>query len=293
MNIPIQTQSVRGFKKVKLLSWAAIFTLVAAAQYAYGDTTLLSDSFSGTSGQAIGGNALSVNIINSATWLDSGLATYTGSDSGTFGSATANALMTEDTGSYVVNNPGVYTLSLTIDSGGTSGGASSDWYAFGWSALPANSTAYTLASSGTYNVGYAWLLLRANGQLNVYAGPGASGTPLLSTATSTYNAGIYNLSLVLDTSGANYTLDAYINSAQLDLNGAAAGDTYTYGSNPTGAQLQYVGISSSASSPSVSDSFSGFSLATPASVPEPSTFALGLIGGGLLLVWRRKLAVKQ
>lgn len=270
--------------------YAALLAILASCHSGSAQSILLSDDFSGTADAAIGGNALAVNNINSATWVSSGLATYTGSSSGSFGTTGANALLTEDTGSYVVNNAGVYTLSLTIDSGGTSGGANNDWYAFGWSALPANGVNYTLATSGTtYNVGYAWLLLRGNGQLNVYAGPGTSGTALLSTATSTYNAGTYNFSLVLDTTGENYTLDAYINSVQLDLNGASAGDTYTYSLNPTASQLQYVGISSAATTPSVSDIFSGLSLTTPAPVPEPSTLALGLIGGGLL-VWRRKFA---
>jgi hypothetical protein len=275
---------------VKQAIYAALLAILASSHSGSAQSILLSDNFSGTAGAAIGGNALAVNNINSATWVSSGSATYTGSSSGSFGTAGVNALLTEDTGSYVFNNAGVYSLNLTINSGGTSGGAGTDWYAFGWSALPASGTSYTMASSGTFNVGYAWLLLRGNGQLNVYAGPGTSGTALLSTATSTYNAGTYNLSLVLDTTGANYMLNAYIDSVQLDLNGASAGNTYTYSSNPTAAQLQYVGISSAATTPAVSDTFSNFSLTTPASVPEPSTLALGLIGGGLLLVWRRKFA---
>lgn len=294
MNTLIHTQSARDFKRMSLLSCAAILGLFAATQYVSADT-LLSDNFSGTAGVGIGGNAPTINNINSAVWATSQSdplygAVYTGSGSGTFGATTTNQFITLDTGSYAANNPGVYTLSLTINNSDTSG---NDWYGFGWSALPAvEPSPYTIASSGTYNAGYGWLLLRGNGELRVYGGPGASGTVLYTSGAGAYTATSVILSLVLDTTGANYTLDAYANSVQLDLNGASAGDTFTFATNPTADQLQYVGISSAATSPSVNETFSDFLLTGPTVVPEPSTLALGVIGGGLLLIWRRKLAVK-
>jgi hypothetical protein len=132
------------------------------------------------------------------------------------------------------------------------------------------------------NGGRPWTFLRENGAMNVYAGSATvagTGTGALGGGlpAGTYPDGSsYTISLVLNTALSNWTLDTYVNGVQLDLNGATAGDTYTYASNPSG--ISYVAISASPSTVNPIATVDNFTLTVQA-VPEPSTFGVLVLGG--------------
>ena len=87
--------------------------------------------------------------------------------------------------------------------------------------------------------------------------------------------GTYTMRLVLDTSAANWTLRAFLDDYEFDLNGSGtAGTTYTFGTNPTS---QYVGFSNGVNGATDAESvIDNFQLNfTP--VPEPSAALLGLL----------------
>lgn len=185
---------------------------------------------------------------------------------------------------YFNSNPAVYTLSMDVT---MPSGSATNWLGLGFVVNP--QTAGTLSSTGTAaglnsnggtNGGSPWMLYRQNGQVNVYRGAGTN-SQLLSSATGAFPSGsTYNLKLVLNTSVSNWTLDAFMNSTQLDLNGGVAGNTATFATNPV--DIRYIGFSQSGGSIG-SITVDNFSL-----VPEPSTGILLALSGSVLLWFRRR-----
>ncbi|MGE9291598.1 MAG: PEP-CTERM sorting domain-containing protein [Puniceicoccales bacterium] len=167
---------------------------------------------------------------------------------------------------YFSTNPAVYSLSANLSMTPSTG---ESWYAIGF-----NEEFSTSSNTGFYNPdeveGQPWLFVRNNGEVQVrydednymYSGSG-------------FDVSDMNLELILDTSVAQWTVDAYIDGVQLDLNGAAAGSTYTYSTNPS--SIGSVGLSGTAG---VVGTIQDFTLQT---VPEPQAFAL-LFGLGALCV---------
>jgi hypothetical protein len=87
------------------------------------------------------------------------------------------------------------------------------------------------------------------------------------------HAGPLTLSIVLDTTGAQWTAEWFV--------GGSSARTETFGSNPTG--ITHVGLGRESNTDTT---FSDFSLTV---IPEPSAAALFALGGLALLRRRRSL----
>lgn len=244
---------------------------------------VISDTFSDDG--ALNGSAPDLSP-GGATWQASG----GGSASGGVYSVTTTGTQTSviDLGSNYFANPGVYTLSATVTM--PTATSSTSWLGIGFVANPvlnghmgASGTLNGLQGTTGNNAGQPWMFLRQNGQLNVYRGPGTSAQT--SAISTTFTAGTaYTLSLVLNTTGANWFIDAYVDGVQLDLNGATAGNSSVFASNPTD-DLRYVGFSQNGGSFGTI-TLDNFTL-DAAPVPEP-TASLALAGAGLLLLGIRR-----
>lgn len=181
--------------------------------------------------------------------------------------------------SYFANNPGVYELSatFTITSVGT------EWLAIGFSEdINTNDTRGFFNIDGTNGLnsgGRPWFLLRGNEGALIRTGPTDSAE--LDESFTGFDTTDSVLRLLLDTSVPNWTIDAFIDETQLDLNGASIGSTFTFSTNPT--SIHSVGLTANAN---VIGSVSNFSLTL---VPEASTFGLllGLMITGYVLCHRR------
>lgn len=226
---------------------------------------LIQDDFSPTSG-TLHGTFADVSLSGNA-WLANSGYTFTAAGKVTNSSAGTNIGATIDMGSagYFASNPGVYTVSMDVFfPSGTSGNAV---YGIGFGATASVNGGESYANAGYF--GEPWIFLRANGQAQVRS----NGNNLLaSEATGFTNGTIYNLRLVLDTSLTAWTLDAFVGNTQLDLNGATAGSTYAYLTNPTG--IRNVGIA--ATQTGGVGTLDNFQLTGP--IPEPSSAVLSSLG---------------
>lgn len=235
-------------------------------------TTLISDGFNrtgylhgSTPDTTVGGAKWQAfNNGTASTWSTSGTVLTAGLD------LQQTALI--DLGAnYFVTNPGVYTLSSTIK---MAAGTSSKWVALGFIQSGALASGLGGAMNGS-DAGWPWVLLRDNGGASVFAGS-AAANPLVALAAGTFATDTaQTVSLVLNTSLTNWTLDVYVGATQLDLNGATAGSTYTFTTNP---DIQYVGLSVSGGGTGL-ETIDNFSLSA---VPEPSSMALIVAGMGVL-----------
>ena len=197
--------------------------------------------------------------------IQDGEALLTGSD---------NAMAGIDLGAdYFSTNSGIYSLKSTITM--TPDGNSDLWYGIGYSNFISEGQNRGFYETSASNQGMPWMFMRQNGELDVRV---AGGTSVFS-ATG-YDVSNFEIELVLDTTVTNWTVDAYFNGTQLDLNGVSIGNSYTYSTNPT---LSAVGLSAP---DGVVGSVQSITLQT---VPEPETYALILGAVSLLtLVGRRR-----
>ncbi|GHC07876.1 PEP-CTERM sorting domain-containing protein [Cerasicoccus arenae] len=189
-------------------------------------------------------------------------------------SSTVNGMAGIELGSdYFVNNPAIYSLKSTISM--TPDGGSDLWYGIGYSNFISTGQNRGFYAVGEANEGKPWMFMRQNGELNVRV---AGATTVYSDTG--YDVSNFEIELVLDTSVANWTVDAYINGAQLDLNGVSIGMSYTYVNNPT---LAAIGLSAP---DGVVGSVESITLQT---IPEPHTYAL-ILGAACLigLIARRR-----
>lgn len=231
-------------------------------------TTLISDGFNrtgflqgSTPDITVGGAKWQAfNNGSASSWSTTGTALTAGLD------LQQTALI--DLGAnYFVSNPGLYTLSSTIT---MAAGTSSKWVSMGFIQSGVLASGLGGAMNGS-DAGWPWILLRDNGGAAVFGGSAASNS-LASLALGTYATDTaQTVSLVLNTSLTNWTLDAYVGGVQLDLNGVTAGSTYTFTTNP---DIQYVGLSVSGGGTGL-ESIDNFSLST---VPEPSAMVLMVSG---------------
>lgn len=245
--------------------------------------TLISDNFnSGTSGDVLNATTPSTTV-GGAAWT-----ARTASDSAPVFNGSGGVSVPQDTFSstsfihlgsshtdYFSINPGVYTLSMdvTLPTGGTSSNVYID---LGFTTeYPSTSAVLT---------GNPMIRLRQDGRALVYEGVGATNN-LYTSAAGAYAAGsTFNLKLVLDTSVAAWTLDAFVGATQLDLNGGAAGNTFAFTTNPT--TLNGVGFGTYGNQAGVGDAtVDNFQLSV---VPEPSSALLLGIGATVLGLIRRR-----
>ncbi|GHC07883.1 PEP-CTERM sorting domain-containing protein [Cerasicoccus arenae] len=168
---------------------------------------------------------------------------------------------------YFADNPNVYSLKSTMSMTDID---ATTWYGVGFS-----ESIGTVPDRGFYiagpTEGRPWIFARNNGELNVRAG-GATGSTIYSQTGKDFSS--FEMELVLDTSVANWTVDAFFNGVQLDLNGGSIGMTYTYSTNPS--SLGAIGFSSSANAQGTIQSI------TLETIPEPQTYAIIL--GAVCLV---------
>lgn len=261
-------------KKNKALS---IFAVVAWASLSHA-APIISDTF-GTTGDPEA-NLNGRTADSGQTW-----STYsqwkTSNGNATFNTTLngmAGITLAED---YFLDNPAIYELKATINISGSVD--SDDWIAIGFS-----EEVNTNESRGFYNTdptnnlnseGRPWMLLRENGAALVRSGP-TSADDLVEPASGSFSSSNASLRFVYDTTLPNWTLDAFINGTQLDLNGASTGNSFSYGTNPTA--IRSVGLTASAG---VNGSVQDFSLTV---IPEPSSLWLMAAALGALGILKRR-----
>ena len=246
-----------------------------------GAAVLISDTFS--TDHALNASTPDTTV-GGATWQASS-GTTSGGALSISTTPTAQTAVLDLGANYFSSNPGIYTLSVTAT---LPSGSGTSWFGIGFVVNPqtnghlaSTTSAAGLNSNGGTNGGSPWMFLRQNGQTNVYRGSG-TGSNLLNNGGPFASGTAYTMKLVLDTSVANWTLDAFIDSTQLDLNGAAGGNTAVFSTNPT--DLRYVGISQNGGSFG-NITVDNFSLAV---VPEPTALLPLALSASLFLVFRRK-----
>ncbi|MBC8008719.1 MAG: hypothetical protein H7067_01320 [Burkholderiales bacterium] len=262
---------------VTLKTTLAALPLFLGYAFASAQTVLISDTF--TRSGALNGSAPNTTV-GGANWV--ALAGTNTNGTALSLPTTSTQTATIDLGTnYFSSNPGVYTLSMdvTLPSGSTT-----NWAAMGFvinpstnGTLATTTSAAALNSNGGPNGGSPFMLLRQNGLTNVYRG-GGTNSPLLTNAGTFVSGVSYNLKLVLDTSVTNWTLDSFVGSTQLDLNGAGVGSTAIFSTNP--AALRYVALSTAGGGFGnvIIDNFN----LSVAAIPEPATASLALSAAAML-----------
>ncbi len=179
---------------------------------------------------------------------------------------------------YFVTNPGVYTLSVTMTT--PAGQTGTSWVGLGFS--PNNTFDQSFNGLG----GGPFVLHRNTGAVLAFAGPNATnGSSSIATTAGTAQ----NFVITLNTALANWTMDTTINGVAVDLNGAAAGSTYTYGAGLNPAGLRYIGLAMAFNNDSAtSQTVDNFSFTGPVPVPEPAAATLAAAAAGGLLLRRRR-----
>lgn len=242
---------------------AAVLPLQAAIIY--------QDNFNfGTSGTPVTLNGRTPTITTGTnTWTSANI-TGNGSDvgqTGGSGSATAYLPFTPLTGQ-------IYELTALM-SNASSVATSFVSLGFNQNAAPTTTTNF----AGNSGIGH--VALRQTGNLQWWEGPATGGFTTSNVAISGYTAGtFYEFKLLLNTMAANWTMDLFFNGSQVDINGATAGSSHTWATNPTIGSIQ---ISSSAISAQAR-----WNSVTLTAIPEPSFAGLVALSG--LLAFRRRRA---
>ncbi|WAC20518.1 PEP-CTERM sorting domain-containing protein [Luteolibacter sp. SL250] len=183
--------------------------------------------------------------------------------------------------SYITSNPGIYDIRLTVTHPVFNNQS--------WAAL-AFSTTLNTASTPSGN-GRPWIYYRQNGNISVSANA-TSTIPANNIGAGTTGATTgapHTLRLVLDaTIPTALTFRAFVDSYEFDLNGATAGNTYTYGTSTVPRYVLFsMGFPDAGSASSQTSSVGQFELHfTP--VPEPSAVLLAAAGACFLSRRRRR-----
>lgn len=251
-----------------------------------GAAILFSDNFDDVvSGASLAGRT-PVASFNGATWV--GPATnLTGDGSGgILGDASGGSTAALNLGAgYLTDNPGIYEISVDITMPAGASTAAS-WLGLGFAQGTTSSTftAITTTDNLVTNNGAPWLLQRRNGAEIVFAGP-ANTNQALSLASGSVSTGVaHTFRLVLDTSVPQWTANGFLDGVQQDLNGASAGNTYTYSANPV--NTHFVAFGTGFNTASATGTFDNFLVTGP--VPEPGSAALALIGAAIFTARRRR-----
>ncbi len=254
-------------KTIRKCHLSVLLSVLLSPLAAFGQTTtLISDPFN-TSG-ALNGTTPPITV-GGASWVAQ---TGTSAASGVLTLPGSNQTDTIDLGAnFFSSNPGVYSVSMDVTL--PAGTSSLNGFGLGFVANPITAVSMGSAASnpglnpaGGANGGTPWMYLVQAGRVYVNR---AGGTFIYQSAIGAYPSGsVHNMKLVLDTSTTQWTMTAYIDSVQVDLNGGLAGLAYTFTTNPT--DIRYVAISSTTSV--ISASVDNFILTGPSqnTLPPPN-----------------------
>lgn len=216
-------------------TYLQIAILILTVSWSGAETVLIKDDF--TSPGKLAGQTPAVCLPNDAGWLASKAPScYESDGSGLIMDLAAERTALLDLGEgYLAANPGAYTLSTEVSFSSTQESAA--WVALGFSGQFGGETSFSMSDE---RGGAPWILLRANGALEVYAGPGASKT-LVALPAGTFSVSeSCTLQLVLHVEEDFWGLEAFVNGEPLDLDQDTGGSRYTFITAPS---ARFVGIS--------------------------------------------------
>lgn len=263
----------------------SLLGLLAVGTAANG-AVLVSDNFNSV---ASGGNLngrTPATTLNAASWIAPTNNLKGNGSGGLNGDLTVSNGAGIDLGSnFFANTPGVYDLSVDLTQPTVTSPVQS-WVGFGFANGNA-SAAWDPAQNHVGDNGAPWLIFRLNGADVFFGGPNTGNSVQLGTIST---GTPHTFTVELDTTGAAWKANAFLDGSQLDLNGGAAGNSFTYTTNPA---ARYVGISTGVNTATGTNSgvatVDNFVLTGPVPAPEPGTVALlGLAGVGLLAKRRRR-----
>jgi hypothetical protein len=242
---------------------------------------LIQDTFGNLNNNAtLGGRTPTTSLVGSSWTTTSGVFYGNGSGGLNINYGNSRSVSIDLGANYFTINPGVYDLSLSISYPDVD---NTVWIGFGFAA--SHNTNSSPASNGTQ----PWVIQRQNGDVDVFAGPentnvltNGGGQPIVTTTAEVS----HTLSLRLDTTGAKWTLQFYLDGNLKDL-GAVGTTTYEFNSTPNIRYLQLgVGGSAGGTGTAVIDDFT---FSGPLPVPEPNLLSLTAIACSAG-VFRRRLS---
>jgi hypothetical protein len=234
---------------------------------------LISDTFDTVAnGANLNGRTPPVN--NGKPWVAT-TATLTGNGAGGLNADTLQARSASiDLGAgYLSSNPGVYDISADLTQ--PTGGSGSSWVAVGLA------SGADVNQNFVGNNGAPWVLYRFSGQVVVFAGPSNTTTVLTTTATT---GTPHNFKLELDTTTPSWTLNGFLDGVQVDLNGVAAGNTFTYTTNPVATH--YAALATGPNGAGGTATVDNFQVTGP--LPEPGSALMMLAGLAITATRRRR-----
>jgi hypothetical protein len=264
---------------------ASLVVLGAAAGSA-GAATLISDNFNDVaSGGSLNGRTPQTTL-NGAKWTASTVDFLGNGGGGLAVDVSQSKSANLDLGAnFFANNPGVYDLSAEITVPTLTNPAAS-WIALGFAQGQAGGVWTDVGQNHVGANGAPWLLWRMNGQEVVFGGP--SNAPTLLTPSVTTGTS-HTFTIELDTTGANWAVNAFLDGVQQDLNGTGAGNSFTYATNPTSRFVAVsTGVNQAAGTNIGTGTLDNFVLTGPTPVPEPGTLGLVGVGLGWLAAGRRR-----
>lgn len=264
------------------LSIAIVSVLTVSAGLSSASTILVQDNFNSlTAGTDLHTRSDFTNNtgISGLAWV--ARTTGTPMEGAVGGGALATFTQTQtsgiDLGAGFFSTPGIYRLSATITHPSDFGRS---WVGFGFS----GAATLSLSENMTFSTNAAgpWLFYRSDGEVNFRTSGGNTArtvTGYLAEAPRTFE-------LIIDTSGANWTLQATIGGTPVDLNGAAAGEAYVYSSGAPSIRQIVISngtVTGSSGTPILDDFTLSF---TP--IPEPSGMVLAVLSAGAFFLRRRR-----
>lgn len=225
--------------------------------------TILFDNFDDmTDATALNGRTPSTTSTGVGTWVAN--ANFDGTTSG--GAVSTNGAQGSATiGFDAIETGNIYELSADV----LVNADNTEWFGIGFNNNePLGSTLFDNSTQRGF------IFLRGNGDVRVYSG---SSSQIVDLSGFGAAATEQNLKLVLDTTvDSAWTLAAYVDDVQIDLDTGSSSMVYTYSSNLT---LSRAGFSGTSGMPAGSY-IDNFSLAT---IPEPGSVA-AMLGGLSALV---------
>lgn len=264
-----------ALKWLKVVSgWAGMVHLCSTSFAA----VLISDDFNNAGSAHINGRTPSLvdPSLDGKSWL-APTDNFVGNDAGgltaTLTSSTNRTMGIDMGASYFATHQGLHEISIQTQR--TSESSASSWVGIGFTSSLSTDVNMTQAGSA----GNPWMISRMSGPTVVFRGPGA--TSQFSTTPSTTPTSLNTFRIVLDTSGDQWTVQAFYNENPVLHDGQPVVVLVT---KPT--ELQYLAVSSGHNTTDATALVDNFSYSfTP--IPEPALTLLSLAGLPLLMRRRR------